>query len=86
MIGYIEEGKSMGKAVIFGLDGTLLNTLDDLEESTKNNDFVECSLPLPGITAEMTHYYPVDNKRVLFLFSCVIAIVAVLYAISRLFL
>ena len=28
MTGYIEEGKSMGKAVIFDLDGTLLNTLD----------------------------------------------------------
>ena len=26
MTGYIEEGKSMGKAVIFDLDGTLLNT------------------------------------------------------------
>lgn len=61
-------------------------TLDDLEESTKNNDFVECSLPLPGITPEMTHYYPVDNKRILFLFSCVIAIVAVLYAIIKLLL
>ena len=25
----------MGKAVIFDLDGTLLNTLDDLEDSVK---------------------------------------------------
>lgn len=36
MIGYIEEGKSMGKAVIFDLDGTLLNTLDDLEDSVNH--------------------------------------------------
>ena len=26
MIGYIEEGKSMGKAVIFDLDGTLIDS------------------------------------------------------------
>ena len=31
MTGYIEEGKSMGKAVIFDLDGTLLNTLGEKE-------------------------------------------------------
>lgn len=36
MTGYIEEGKSMGKAVIFDLDGTLLNTLDDLEDSVNH--------------------------------------------------
>ncbi len=36
MTGYIEEGKSMGKAVIFDLDGTLLNTLDDLADSVNH--------------------------------------------------
>lgn len=36
MIGYIREGKSMGKAVIFDLDGTLLNTLDDLADSVNH--------------------------------------------------
>ena len=36
MTGYIEEGKSMGKSVIFDLDGTLLNTLDDLEDSVNH--------------------------------------------------
>ena len=36
MIGYIGEGESMGKAVIFDLDGTLLNTLDDLADSVNH--------------------------------------------------
>lgn len=30
------RGKSMGKSVIFDLDGTLLNTLDDLEDSVNH--------------------------------------------------
>lgn len=60
-------------------------TLDDLEESKKTNDFKECSLPLPGITPEMTHYYPVNNKRVILLFSVVVAIISLLWAIKKMF-
>ena len=60
-------------------------TLDDLDESRKKNDFKECSLPLPGITPEMTHYYPVNNKRVLLLFSIVIAIISLLWTINKMF-
>lgn len=60
-------------------------TLDDLEESKKNDDFVECSLPLPGITPEMTHSYPVNNKRVILIFSVAFAILACLWGVCKLF-
>ena len=56
-------------------------TLDDLEESKEKNRFKACSLPLPGIAPEETHYYPVNNERVLFLFSVFAAIVAAFTAI-----
>lgn len=60
-------------------------TLDDLEEARKNNAFKACSLPLPGIAPEETHYYPINNKRVAILFSVVVAIIALLVSIGRLF-
>lgn len=35
-------------------------TLKELEEC---KEFEECGLPLPGITPEMTHSYPPNNRR-----------------------
>lgn len=53
-------------------------TLADVEEST---EFDECSLPLPGITPEMTHSYPPNNKRIIMFFACVAAILALIVGI-----
>lgn len=49
-----------------------------MEEST---EFDECSLPLPGITPEMTHSYPPNNKRIIMFFACVAAILALIVGI-----
>lgn len=56
-------------------------TLKELEEC---EEFEECSLPLPGITREMTHSYPPNNRRAIALFSVVIAIFSLIAALKRL--
>lgn len=55
-------------------------TLADVEES---QEFVDCSLPLPGITPEMTHAYTPNNKRVFMFFASVTAVLAFVIGIVR---
>ena len=56
-------------------------TLKDVNEST---EYIACGLPLPGITPEMIHSYPPNNRRVIALFSVVVALVAAVYGIIEL--
>ena len=58
-------------------------TLKDLEEC---EEFKACGFPLPGITKEMTHNYPPNNKRAIAVIGCAVAVVAVVVGIIRLLL
>ena len=55
-------------------------TLKELEEC---KEFEECGLPLPGITPEMTHSYPPNNRRAIARFSVAFAIFALIAALRR---
>ena len=55
-------------------------TVKDLEEC---KEFKECSMPLPGMTPEMTHSYTPNNKKVAIFLSVVFVLFSILLAVRH---
>ena len=55
-------------------------TVKDLEEC---KEFKGCSMPLPGMTPEMTHSYKPNNKKVAIFLSVVFVLFSILLAVRH---